>query len=107
MEELKKTFRPEFLNRIDDVIVFHSLEEDTLQQIVTLMAEELRKRLKEQDIDFVLTEAGQEIPGQGRLRSHLRSPSAAPGDSEAHRRPSVRGAASRYDQTGDDGAASM
>ncbi|SEN59645.1 ATP-dependent Clp protease ATP-binding subunit [Lihuaxuella thermophila] len=57
MEELKKSFRPEFLNRIDDVIVFHSLKEEHLQQIVSLMAEELRKRLKEQDIDFVLTEA--------------------------------------------------
>jgi len=56
MHELKRTFRPEFLNRIDDVIVFHSLEEPHLQEIVSLMAEELRKRLKEQDIDFVLTE---------------------------------------------------
>ncbi|MBA4495856.1 ATP-dependent Clp protease ATP-binding subunit [Paenactinomyces guangxiensis] len=56
MEELKKNFRPEFLNRIDDVIVFHSLKEEHLQQIVSLMAEELRKRLKEQDIDFMLTD---------------------------------------------------
>ncbi|GAA5345823.1 ATP-dependent protease ATP-binding subunit ClpC [Planifilum fimeticola] len=56
MQELKRTFRPEFLNRIDDVIVFHSLEEVHLREIVTLMAEELRKRLKEQDIDFVLTD---------------------------------------------------
>ena len=56
LQELKRTFRPEFLNRIDDVIVFHSLEEVHLQQIVSLMAEELRKRLKEQDIDFILTE---------------------------------------------------
>ncbi len=56
LQELKRTFRPEFLNRIDDVIVFHPLEEVHLQQIVSLMAEELRKRLKEQDIDFILTE---------------------------------------------------
>jgi ATP-dependent Clp protease ATP-binding subunit ClpC len=56
MQELKRTFRPEFLNRIDDVIVFHSLEEVHLREIVTLMAEELRNRLKEQDIDFVLTD---------------------------------------------------
>ncbi|MBN2909238.1 ATP-dependent Clp protease ATP-binding subunit [Polycladomyces sp. WAk] len=56
MQELKRSFRPEFLNRIDDVIVFHSLKEEHLQQIVTLMSEELRKRLKEQDIDFVLTD---------------------------------------------------
>lgn len=56
MEELKKNFRPEFLNRIDDVIVFHSLKEEHLQEIVSLMSEELRKRLKEQDIDFNLTD---------------------------------------------------
>lgn len=56
MGELKKSFRPEFLNRIDEIIVFHSLEEKHIEQIVTLMSEELRKRLNEQEIDFVLTE---------------------------------------------------
>ncbi|TCS94235.1 ATP-dependent protease ATP-binding subunit ClpC [Hazenella coriacea] len=56
MEELKKSFRPEFLNRIDDVIVFHSLKEEHLREIVSLMANELRHRLKEQDIDFNLSE---------------------------------------------------
>ena len=57
MDELKKSFRPEFLNRIDDVIVFHSLKEEHLQEIVSLMSEDLRKRLNEQDIDFELTDA--------------------------------------------------
>lgn len=57
MAELKKSFRPEFLNRIDEIIVFHSLEEKHIAEIVTLMAEELRKRLKEQDVDFELTDA--------------------------------------------------
>jgi ATP-dependent Clp protease ATP-binding subunit ClpC len=57
MQELKRSFRPEFLNRIDDVIVFHSLKEEHLKEIVSLMAEQLRKRLKEQDIDFILTDA--------------------------------------------------
>lgn len=56
LEELKKAFRPEFLNRIDETIVFHPLDEEHIAQIVSLMAEDLRKRLKEQDIDFVLTE---------------------------------------------------
>jgi ATP-dependent Clp protease ATP-binding subunit ClpC len=55
MEELKKTFRPEFLNRIDDVIVFHSLKEEHLAQIVSLMSEELRRRLQEKEIDFTLS----------------------------------------------------
>lgn len=56
MEELKKSFRPEFLNRIDDVIVFHALKEEHLEEIVTLMADDLRKRLNEQEIDFELTD---------------------------------------------------
>ncbi|WP_040953160.1 ATP-dependent protease ATP-binding subunit ClpC [Gorillibacterium massiliense] len=56
MDVLKKSFRPEFLNRIDEIIVFHNLEEAHIQEIVSLMAEDLRKRLKEQDVDFVLTE---------------------------------------------------
>ncbi|XOK61437.1 ATP-dependent protease ATP-binding subunit ClpC [Paenibacillus elgii] len=57
MGELKKSFRPEFLNRIDEIIVFHSLEEQHIAEIVTLMAEELRKRLKEQEVEFFLTDS--------------------------------------------------
>jgi ATP-dependent Clp protease ATP-binding subunit ClpC len=56
MEELKRSFRPEFLNRIDETIVFHSLEKTHIGQIVTLMSEELRKRLNEYDVDFILTD---------------------------------------------------
>lgn len=56
MQELKRTFRPEFLNRIDELIVFHSLEQEHISQIATLMAGQLRKRLKEQDIDFMLSD---------------------------------------------------
>ncbi|MED0679070.1 ATP-dependent protease ATP-binding subunit ClpC [Aneurinibacillus thermoaerophilus] len=56
LAELKRNFRPEFLNRIDELIVFHSLEETHIAEIVLLMTEQLRKRLNEQDIDFVLTE---------------------------------------------------
>jgi ATP-dependent Clp protease ATP-binding subunit ClpC len=60
MEELKKAFRPEFLNRIDEIIVFHALEKTHLKQIVTLMAEQLVKRLKEQNIQLELTEAAKD-----------------------------------------------
>ncbi len=56
LEELKKAFRPEFLNRVDEMIVFHSLEKEHLREIVTLMSNELTKRLQEQDIDLSLTE---------------------------------------------------
>ncbi|WP_144512622.1 ATP-dependent Clp protease ATP-binding subunit [Bacillus sp. FJAT-22090] len=60
LEELKKAFRPEFLNRLDEMIVFHSLEREHLKQIVSLMTEQLANRLKEQGIELELTEAAQE-----------------------------------------------
>jgi ATP-dependent Clp protease ATP-binding subunit ClpC len=60
MEELKKAFRPEFLNRIDEIIVFHALEKKHLREIVTLMAEQLTKRLQEQNIDIGLTDAAKD-----------------------------------------------
>lgn len=60
MEELKRAFRPEFLNRIDEIIVFHSLEKDHLKEIVTLMSNQLTKRLKEQDIHLELSAAAKE-----------------------------------------------
>ncbi|TQE91030.1 ATP-dependent Clp protease ATP-binding subunit [Ureibacillus sp. FSL K6-8385] len=60
LEELKKAFRPEFLNRIDEIIVFKPLEKEELKQIVLLMAKSLIKRLKEQDIELELTDAALE-----------------------------------------------
>ncbi|WP_099156820.1 ATP-dependent protease ATP-binding subunit ClpC [Virgibacillus ndiopensis] len=56
MEELKKAFRPEFLNRIDETIVFHSLEKKHMKSIVALMVQQLQRRLKEQNIEFSLTD---------------------------------------------------
>ena len=60
MEELKKAFRPEFLNRIDEIIVFHALEKKHLQEIVTLLSDQLIKRLKEMDIAIELTDAAKD-----------------------------------------------
>ena len=60
LEELKKAFRPEFLNRIDEMIVFHSLEKEHLKEIVSLMGASLTKRLKEQDLELKLTDAALE-----------------------------------------------
>ncbi|EPE62406.1 negative regulator of genetic competence ClpC/MecB [Exiguobacterium sp. S17] len=60
MEELKKAFRPEFLNRIDEITVFHSLQKEHIQEIVKLMAKTLTDRLGEQGIDFTLTESALE-----------------------------------------------
>ncbi|KYG89909.1 ATP-dependent Clp protease ATP-binding subunit [Metasolibacillus sp. FSL H7-0170] len=57
LDELKKAFRPEFLNRIDEMIVFHSLEKEHLTEIISLMAASLTKRLQEQNIELELTDA--------------------------------------------------
>ncbi|HLR20381.1 MAG TPA: ATP-dependent Clp protease ATP-binding subunit [Tissierellaceae bacterium] len=65
-EELKKTFRPEFLNRLDEVIVFHSLKEDQVKEIVDIMVNDLEKRMKNIDIDIQVTEkTKEEISKQG------------------------------------------
>ncbi|MFD2640163.1 ATP-dependent protease ATP-binding subunit ClpC [Piscibacillus salipiscarius] len=56
MEELKKAFRPEFLNRIDETIVFHSLEEKHIKEIVRLMVKQLQDRLRDNEISFTLSE---------------------------------------------------
>ncbi len=55
-DELKQHFRPEFLNRIDDVIVFHQLTEKEIVQIVDLMVAKVDERLKEKDMGLVLTD---------------------------------------------------
>lgn len=65
-DELKKAFRPEFLNRIDETIVFHSLERKHMKDIVTLMIKQLQNRLKGQDIEFTLTDkAIEKIANEG------------------------------------------
>ncbi len=60
-EELKRTFRPEFLNRIDEIIVFHSLTAEHIKEIVGLMLKEVAVRMKEHDVEVEFTEAAKEI----------------------------------------------
>src|SRR5277367_5965699 len=62
LEELRGHFRPEFLNRVDEIIVFHALSEDHLKQIVEIQLGSLRKRLADRHIDLELTD---------RARGHL------------------------------------
>jgi ATP-dependent Clp protease ATP-binding subunit ClpB len=54
---LTQHFRPEFLNRVDDVVVFHPLGRDQIRAIVDIQLGYLRKRLRERDIDITLSEA--------------------------------------------------
>ena len=62
MDEVKLIFRPEFLNRIDEIIVFHSLEKKDLKKIVTLLCRDLTKRLEEQmDIHLTLRESAKNL----------------------------------------------
>lgn len=60
-ETLKKTFRPEFLNRLDETIVFHSLNKEEIHQIVKLMAKNIIDRIKEQNINLKITPAAIDI----------------------------------------------
>jgi ATP-dependent Clp protease ATP-binding subunit ClpC len=55
-EELKKTFRPEFLNRVDEIIVFHDLTLDHIRQIVDIQMKEIEERLGEHSINIELTD---------------------------------------------------
>jgi ATP-dependent Clp protease ATP-binding subunit ClpB len=57
LDEMRRHFRPEFLNRVDEFIVFHSLTEEHLKQIVEIQLGHLRKRLADRHIDLELTDA--------------------------------------------------
>src|SRR5439155_23180152 len=60
-DELKKHFRPEFLNRIDDVIVFHQLTTDQIVTMVDLMATRVEKQLKSKDMALELTPLAKQL----------------------------------------------
>src|SRR5690242_11330265 len=61
MGELKKVFRPEFLNRIDDVIVFHKLTKEEIKTIVDLLLRRIRSSLAERELQLELTEAAEDF----------------------------------------------
>ena len=61
MAELKKEFRPEFINRIDEVIVFHKLNDDEIKQIIDLMLKQVENRLKEQNINVLIDDSVKEL----------------------------------------------
>jgi ATP-dependent Clp protease ATP-binding subunit ClpC len=61
LEEVKKTFKPEFLNRVDDIIVFKALTRDNLYDIVKLEINGVVNRLKEKDIEIELSQDAIEL----------------------------------------------
>ena len=98
MGELKKVFRPEFLNRIDEVIVFHKLTKDEIKEIVDLLLRRIRESMAERELQLELSEPAKDLlvdkgwdPADGR-------PAVAPGDPALHRgsagrlRPALAGA---------------
>ena len=89
-EELKQHFRPEFLNRVDDVVVFPQLTQDEIIEIVDMFVGRLEKRLKDKDMGIELTPGGQGAPGHPRLRPRHGCPAAAPHHPARDRGPALR-----------------
>jgi len=73
LEELRKQFRPEFLNRVDDIIVFNSLTRENLRQIVDIQLHNVGKLLKDRKIKLEVHGGGQRPANCRRLRSAIRS----------------------------------
>jgi len=61
--EMKKTFRPEFLNRLDDTVVFHALDKDDIRKIVDLMLAQVVNSLKEKNVALEITEGAKDLIG--------------------------------------------
>ena len=66
LEEVREHFRPEFINRVDDIVVFHQLGVSEIKEIVKVQLEALKKRLAERRIDLDLTDAAMmELASEG------------------------------------------
>jgi ATP-dependent Clp protease ATP-binding subunit ClpC len=61
MEELRRTFRPEFLNRVDEIIVFRPLTRDQIKLIVDILMERVRREIRGQGMDLVMTDAARAL----------------------------------------------
>ena len=61
LDEVKRTFKPEFLNRVDDIIVFRSLTKEDLQKIIEIEISEVKKRLTDKDIAIELTQGAKDF----------------------------------------------
>ncbi len=76
-EEVNKVFNPEFLNRLDDVIVFHSLDRDHIARIVAILARDVQKRLGEEELSLRLTQAASSAPFRSTSRTRCRRRSSS------------------------------
>ena len=78
MAELRRHFRPEFLNRVDDIVLFKPLTEPEIERIVELLFNDLRARLAERQITLEITDEAPASHRPGGLRPGLRRPPSAP-----------------------------
>ena len=99
MNEVKRAFNPEFINRIDEIVVFHNLDKTHLAQIFDLMVKEISDRLVDQKITIVVQKKRARVPDREGLRREVRRPAAAQAAAEGGRGPAVprdpEGASSR------------
>ena len=76
--ELKRHFRPEFLNRVDDIIIFHSLDEQQLARIVEIQLKRLEKRLAQQQLTLEVDKAARQLLATGTIRNSVPVRSSEP-----------------------------
>ena len=91
MEIVGQHFRPEFINRVDEVVVFHPLGHEHIRTIVDIQVGYLRKRLADRDIELELDDAALRPARRGRLRPGVRRAAAQAGDPAAAREPAGAG----------------
>ena len=91
-EVLESTFKPEFLNRIDDVVIFHRLSREDISRIVELQVDLLTRRIEERGIEIELTDDARTAAREPRLRPRIRRPATEEGDPEAAGGPAGAGA---------------
>ncbi len=75
LQELKKQFRPEFINRIDEIIVFHKLSDTEIESIIDIMLKEVVDRMKQNNMDIKIDKSVKELIAKLRSRQSLWSTS--------------------------------
>ena len=93
MAVVQRHFKPEFLNRLDDIVVFHALSTEELTRIVDIQLDVLRRRLAERRLTLDVSDAAREWLAHQRVRPGLRRAAAAAAGAVGDRRPAGQGAA--------------
>ena len=94
-QSLSTRFLPEFLNRIDEIMIFHPLKRDQIRKIVELQIDRLKKQLQEKGIDLEVTTRRARRHRRRRLRPDLRRPAAEARDPATDPKPAGRGSAQK------------